>query len=246
MKIKYKKLCEIKRWPSFRGVKMIKRKEKKSPRWMTTFTDLTMLLLTFFVLLVATSTQDTVKFAKMIEQFKETKPVDSQGMEKSDKFIPDDGVSTIIDSKKRLDELYEKLKVYVSENQIEEVNVYREEDGVSIVIVDNLIFDTGDATVKEEAKAIIGQLTGFFQSIPNSIVVEGHTDNRPIQTEKFPSNWELSSARAANMIHLLTKDYGIAAERLAAVGYADTRPVAANDSPENWQKNRRVVIYIKE
>lgn len=225
---------------------MIKRPQKGSPRWMTTFTDLTMLLLTFFVLLVATSKQDTAKFSKMLEKFSDAGQVDAQVMENTIPDISHEKNSEKVASKKRMDELYKKLKTYVTDNGIEEVKVYREDTGVSIVIVDNLIFDTGDANIKPEAKDIISGLAGFFQSVPNPIVVEGHTDSRPIHNEKFPSNWELSSARAANMIHHLVEVYHIDDKRLAAVGYADTKPVAPNDSPENWAKNRRVVIYVKE
>ncbi len=224
----------------------MKRPQKGSPRWMTTFTDLTMLLLTFFVLLVATSKQDTAKLSKMLEKFSDAGQVDAQVMENTIPDISHEKNNEKVSSKKRMDDLYKKLKGYVTENGIQEVQVYREDTGVSIVIVDNLIFDTGDANVKPEAKEIISRLAGFFQSVPNPIVVEGHTDSRPIHNEKFPSNWELSSARAANMIHHLIEGYDIEAKRLAAVGYADTKPVVPNDSPENWAKNRRVVIYIKE
>ena len=224
---------------------MIKRPQKGSPRWMTTFTDLTMLLLTFFVLLVATSKQDAVKLSKMLEKFSDTEQVDAKVMENT---IPDISHEKMMKkwSQKANGRLVQKLKAYVDNNGISQVNVYREDTGVSVVIVDNLIFDTGDANVKPEAKEIISKLVGFFQSVPNSIVVEGHTDSRPIHNEKFPSNWELSSARAANMIHHLIEVYNVEDKRLAAVGYADTKPVVPNDSPQNWEKNRRVVIYIKE
>ncbi|HDR7315478.1 TPA: OmpA family protein, partial [Bacillus cytotoxicus] len=209
---------------------MMKRPQKGSPRWMTTFTDLTMLLLTFFVLLVATSKQDTAKLSKMLEKFSDAGQVDAQVMENTIPDISHEKNNEKVSSKKRMDDLYKKLKGYVTENGIQEVQVYREDTGVSIVIVDNLIFDTGDANVKPEAKEIISRLAGFFQSVPNPIVVEGHTDSRPIHNEKFPSNWELSSARAANMIHHLIEGYDIEAKRLAAVGYADTKPVVPNDS----------------
>ncbi len=116
-----------------------------------------------------------------------------------------------------MDELYKKLKVYVDNNGVSQVNVYREDTGVSIVIVDNLIFDKGDANAKPETKEVISQLVGFFQSVPNPIVVEGHIDSRPIHNEKFPSNWELSSACAANMIHHLIEVYNVDDKRLASV-----------------------------
>ena len=172
------------------------------------FTDLTMLLLTFFVLLVATSKQDAVKLSKMLEKFSDTEQVDAKVMENT---IPDISHEKMMKkrSQKANGRLVQKLKAYVDNNGISQVNVYREDTGVSVVIVDNLIFDTGDANVKPEAKEIISKLVGFFQSVPNSIVVEGHTDSRPIHNEKFPSNWELSSARAANMIHHLIEVYNV-------------------------------------
>lgn len=164
---------------------MSKGPQKGSPRWMTTFTDLTMLLLTFFVLLVATSKQDAVKLSKMLEKFSDTEQVDAKVMENTIPDISHEKNDEKMISKKRMDELYKKLKAYVDNNGISQVNVYREDTGVSVVIVDNLIFDTGDANVKPEAKGIISQLVGFFQSVPNPIVVEGHTDSRPIHNEKF-------------------------------------------------------------
>ncbi len=141
---------------------MSKGPQKGSPRWMTTFTDLTMLLLTFFVLLVATSKQDAVKLSKMLEKFSDTGQVDAKVMENTIPDISHEKNDEKMISKKRMDELYKKLKAYVDNNGISQVNVYREDTGVSVVIVDNLIFDTGDANVKPEAKGIISQLVGFF------------------------------------------------------------------------------------
>ena len=151
---------------------MIKRPQKGSPRWMTTFTDLTMLLLTFFVLLVATSKQDAVKLSKMLEKFSDTEQVDAKVMENT---IPDISHEKMMKkwSQKRMDDLYKKLKAYVDNNGISQVNVYREDTGVSVVIVDNLIFDTGDANVKPEAKEIISKLVGFFNPYQTQLLWRG-------------------------------------------------------------------------
>ena len=151
---------------------MIKRPQKGSPRWMTTFTDLTMLLLTFFVLLVATSKQDAVKLSKMLEKFSDTEQVDAKVMENT---IPDISHEKMMKNglKKRMDDLYKKLKAYVDNNGISQVNVYREDTGVSVVIVDNLIFDTGDANVKPEAKEIISKLVGFFNPYQTQLLWRG-------------------------------------------------------------------------
>ncbi|MDG1623076.1 flagellar motor protein MotB, partial [Bacillus mobilis] len=116
---------------------MMKRPQKGSPRWMTTFTDLTMLLLTFFVLLVATSKQDTVKLSKMLEKFSDVEQVDAKVMGNTIPDISHEKNDEKMISKKRMDDLYKKLKAYVDSNGISQVNVYREDTGVSVVIVDN-------------------------------------------------------------------------------------------------------------
>ena len=136
------------------------------------FTDLTMLLLTFFVLLVATSKQDAVKLSKMLEKFSDTEQVDAKVMENT---IPDISHEKMMKNglKKRMDDLYKKLKAYVDNNGISQVNVYREDTGVSVVIVDNLIFDTGDANVKPEAKEIISKLVGFFNPYQTQLLWRG-------------------------------------------------------------------------
>ena len=151
---------------------MIKRPQKGSPRWMTTFTDLTMLLLTFFVLLVATSKQDAVKLSKMLEKFSDTEQVDAKVMENT---IPDISHEKMMKkwSQKANGRLVQKLKAYVDNNGISQVNVYREDTGVSVVIVDNLIFDTGDANVKPEAKEIISKLVGFFNPYQTQLLWRG-------------------------------------------------------------------------
>ena len=78
------------------------------------------------------------------------------------------------------------------------------------------------------------------------VKVEGHTDSRPISTYRYPSNWELSSARSSSVIRYLIENHGLDSTRFIAVGYGDTRPVVPNTSPENWQKNRRVEIVIMD
>ncbi|KIL77808.1 Flagellar motor rotation protein MotB [Bacillus badius] len=85
-----------------------------------------------------------------------------------------------------------------------------------------------------------------MKTIPNLVKVEGHTDNRPIKNAIYPSNWELSSARAGSVIRFFVDDVGLEPDRFIAVGYGDTRPLAPNTSKENMQKNRRVQIIISD
>lgn len=107
-------------------------------------------------------------------------------------------------------------------------------------------FKSGSAELTSEMKTIINKLYPILKNLSKDyeVIVEGHTDNVPIHTEKYASNWELSTARATNVVrYLLSK--GFDPRKISAVGYGEYRPVAPNDTPENRQKNRRVVFFVK-
>jgi len=114
---------------------------------------------------------------------------------------------------------------------------------LEVEIKTDLLFASGTASLSPRAADIIRRLAEPLQHFQNQIKVEGHTDNMPINTVTFPSNWELSAARAATVVHLLTKS-GINSERLMVVGYGEHRPVASNGSAEGRNQNRRVLLII--
>lgn len=120
---------------------------------------------------------------------------------------------------------------------------YNERGLVITIQPDEILFDSGTAVLKPGFKAIIGKLLPFLSGLPNRIEVHGHTDNIPISTAQFPSNWELSASRAASVIRYM-ESKGLPAGRLAAAGYADTRPIGDNSTREGRSKNRRVEIVI--
>lgn len=114
---------------------------------------------------------------------------------------------------------------------------------VEVEIRTDILFPSGVATLSPSAERILKQLAATLAPFPNPIRVEGHTDNVPINTPAFPSNWELSAARAASVVHLFMRQ-GIAPERLAVIGLGEYRPVATNETPEGRNANRRVVLVI--
>lgn len=118
-------------------------------------------------------------------------------------------------------------------------------EGLTLRIADNLLFASGQAELMYEGMVLISQLTEILQQFPGEISVEGHTDNIPINTARFPSNWELSSARAISVLLFLEQE-GIADTRMRAIGYADTRPLQPNDSAESRAGNRRVELILRE
>jgi chemotaxis protein MotB len=123
------------------------------------------------------------------------------------------------------------------------VDVDYSPDRVVVNMKDKMLFASASAHLSRTAANALRQISGVLAAVPNAIQVEGNTDNRPINTEEFPSNWELSAARAASVVHLMTR-YGIDPDRLSAVGFAEYRPVAGNDTPKGRAKNRRVSLVI--
>jgi chemotaxis protein MotB len=114
---------------------------------------------------------------------------------------------------------------------------------VEVEIRTDILFPSGVATLSPSAITVMQQLAGTLEPFPNPIRVEGHTDNLPINTRAFPSNWELSAARAASVVHLFMKA-GLAPQRLAVIGLGEYRPIESNDTPEGRNANRRVVLVI--
>ncbi|MEW8315490.1 MAG: flagellar motor protein MotD [Candidatus Thiodiazotropha endolucinida] len=123
------------------------------------------------------------------------------------------------------------------------VDVSFTEDRVIVNMKDKMLFPSASAHLSREAVNALRSISRVLNTVPNQIQVEGNTDNRPISTRAFPSNWELSAARAASVVHLMTR-MGIGAQRLSAVGYAEHRPVADNGTESGRAKNRRVSLII--
>ena len=115
---------------------------------------------------------------------------------------------------------------------------------IHIEIQDNILFDSADALITAKGGQVLLPLTKLLQQSVGIIYIEGHTDNRPISTRQFPSNWELGAARALSVLHFLSQE-NIPESRLRATTYADTQPISNTDDPAGWQKNRRVNLIIK-
>ena len=123
------------------------------------------------------------------------------------------------------------------------ITVRRNDLWIEVQINSDILFATGSATLDGNARNTLSRLATVLRQAPNGLRVEGYTDNQPIATAQFPSNWELSAARAASVVHLLA-DQGVAPQRLAMVGYGEFRPRADNTTEAGRNANRRVVLII--
>lgn len=125
------------------------------------------------------------------------------------------------------------------------VSLRGNEEWLEIEMSSSLLFESGDAALSNNALELLGKISDILKDQSNAVRVEGFTDDRPIHNVRFPSNWELSSARAAAVVQLFIEQ-GVDAARLVAAGYGEFQPVAPNDSPEHRAKNRRVVLMISK
>jgi len=149
----------------------------------------------------------------------------------------------------QLVKLKKRLEVYVTENQLENyIGLKIDEKGLVISLREKLMFDSGEAEIYQEAKYILKDLTKEIVDVPNNTRIEGHTDNVPIGPElrsKFPTNWELSTARATNVTRYLLETLNFPPKRISSAGYGEYQPVMDNDIEEHRAMNRRVDIVVQ-
>jgi chemotaxis protein MotB len=145
-----------------------------------------------------------------------------------------------LDVEKTISDLRSTLSPFIDQ---ELVNITKSDRGIEVEMKSKMLFESGSARLSRDALQVLRNVAEILKPLPNQILVEGHTDNVPIRTIAFPSNWELSAARAASVVHLFTRQ-GVDSSRLAAIGYGEFRPVGDNETEEGRQKNRRVALIM--
>lgn len=202
---------------------------------MVTFADLITLILVFFILLFSMSQIDAEKFQSAVTSIH----TNGSGGEPAS--------SSKANENSEQDLLLQNVKTYIKTHHLSsKMTAKRDERGVVLVLQEAVLFQTGKADVLKNAEPVLHQIAVLLKTLPNAIQVEGHTDSRRISTYQFPSNWELSSARAASVIRYFTAKEDFSAKRFISVGYADTKPVKDNKSTGHMKENRRVEIVIKK
>lgn len=224
-------------------------------RWLITYSDLITLLLIFFIIMYAMSSVNQIKLQTLSESLQ-------SALKKSDKIPLDHMGNTALlnaanahnqgnkapvannKENQSLDNLYQTVQQYIQQHNLQgNVSILNEQRGVQITLKDVVLFDTGQAAIKPGAQKLLQGLIPFFRKLPNPIVIEGYTDDQPINTAAFPSNWELSSARAVGVVRFIAGN-GVTPERLSGVGYGQYHNLKPNDNDIDRQANRRVNIVI--
>lgn len=220
-----------------------------SPSWMVTYGDLMSLLLCFFVILVSMSTMEKIKFQQAAGSLK-----GALGMIRSRPTVTLRPRSPAADvpvprktsrkNKKMIQKIQELIE-YIKKNDKEgEMKVKMSKGGVGIRISDPNLFDLGKAVLKESSKPLLDKVIEALKVVDYPIRIEGHTDDLPISTREFPSNWELSSARALSILKYFQNSGKIDPIRLEAVGLGEYHPVTPNKDEKSRSVNRRVDIFV--
>ncbi|MBI5682307.1 MAG: OmpA family protein [Deltaproteobacteria bacterium] len=232
---------------------MNKRKKQEehenTDRWMVSYADFITLLFAFFTTMYAISSVNEGKYRTVGESLaaafnaKEAKKQDTQ----INPELKEDSMKILITDafKKTFSSDYKKVQSVVSEMEKSgKVNVSIEKRGIVISFSEGILFESGNAKIMPGAAAAIDEIAGMLKEMSNYVRIEGHTDNIPIKTLEFPSNWELSTARALNMLRYMVDVYGLNPGKISAIGYGEFKPVSPNDTSEGRMRNRRVDIVI--
>jgi chemotaxis protein MotB len=252
------------------GRKKKEEEHENSERWLVSYADFITLLFAFFTTLYAISTVDAQKAGKMVmsmqqsfntyvfEQGSKTLSL-SQGQGGMDTSAPRDILQSIktpksshikvttqvLKDEKELGKLKQSIEKQVGpalEKGI--IRTHLEPRGLVISLGEGGFFDSGSSELKPDGRALLDVIAASLTPVGNQMRIEGHTDNVPIRNTVFPSNWELSSGRASNVVRYLIAQFSIKSELLSPAGFAEFRPAASNDTEDGRSRNRRVDIVV--
>jgi chemotaxis protein MotB len=206
-------------------------------RYLITYADLITLLLGLFILLYTSSNLDLQKYQNVMKAmgnvFGGSTEVPNVVKEVSPKIVTP------------LDNLKNNILNFINDNNYSKsIRLEENSRGITIHILEDIVFPSGSADLKKGSQIVLSQIANVIKELPNDIRIEGHTDNIPISTKQFPSNWHLSVARALNTAYFLIKDEGLDPEKISIVGSSEYKPIESNESESGRASNRRVDIVI--
>jgi chemotaxis protein MotB len=220
---------------------------ENAERWLLTYADLITLLLAFFIMMYVFSKKDAQKYDEVASHLK---TIFSGGTGLAGKGsvtaaspidMPSKGASSGEIKRQLESELMDSNR---NKPGGENISVLSDERGIVIRVLDKAFFDEGKAELKDGAKGALDKIVPIIKSVDNHVRIEGHTDNVPIKTNEFKSNWELSVRRATEVVRYFVEKRGLSPERISATGYAEYRPIVQNNSPKNKSLNRRIEIIV--
>ena len=245
----------------------LKRKKKHEEHvdeaWLLPYADILTLLLALFIVLFAASEVDSKKFQAISSSFNselqggtgildQEAPVESLDPSTTAKLNEDlpsgesDEEILAARDQQELEDFQTKIEAYIDEKGLSpRLQTEMTVKGLMITIKEGVLFESGSADIIGGSQTIADEISNLLVSDPpRMIFIEGHTDNIPAGTKEYPTNWELSSARAINFMKILLENDDLDPEKFSATGYSEYHPIATNDTPEGRTENRRVEVLI--
>jgi chemotaxis protein MotB len=214
-------------------------------RWLISYADFVTLLFAFFTTMYAISTVDAKKLQDMVESMQAAFDANKLPTPKKTNATPAKPLKVPTPDQQALEalkvRLAERLKLQIAGGQ---VGLEVDPRGLVVSIREAGTFGVGSAELSDAARSVLGEVADALADVDHPVRIEGHTDDVPIRTAKYKSNWELSTARATNVVSFFVEDRGLPPSRFSAAGYGEFRPRAANTSGANRAANRRVDIVI--
>ncbi len=224
-----------------RGVAKIRSEETTGGRWEIIYSGFILILLCFFVMLCAFSNVEASKMEKFVESFTQSVDVLKGGFGFQTRGDLTDGSAGILAQQKMLGPIFEKLVAIEDAFGLEDdISVSFSGEGLVMRLSDTSLFGLGVAEISPKARPLLDKIALVLAEAPGDVRIEGHADNLPIHTAGFPSNWELSTARAVNVLRYLIENGRCDPRKLSAAGFGEFQPIYPNDTPEHRTKNRRV------
>jgi chemotaxis protein MotB len=217
-------------------------------RWVVSYADFITLLFAFFTAMYAISSVNEGKYKSVSESlsraFNPSASAAARIIEET-QFVEVRGESISDAFKSAFSTDYKEIISAVEQIETtKKIAVIYEKNRVIVRVPDGLLFSSGTGELMDSGLEFLDELGRALKRIPNSVRIEGHTDNIPIKTDRYPSNWELSSTRALNILKYLVSSHGLEPRRLSATGFGEFRPLASNNSQIGRSKNRRVDFQI--
>lgn len=218
-------------------------------RWLLSYADLVTLLLALFTTLYAASSLDAQKAGSLSTSIREAfdTPVDARPKGEPAPVVAPVTVVPTAPGPREDESLQERLQRDLADAiKHDRIEMHRDVRGLILSLPEQAAFGVASSDVSAGAREMIGRIAATVGPTGNGIRIEGHTDDVPIRTSRYVSNWELSTARASAVVELLATTYGIEPSRLSAAGYGEFHPLVPNDSAEHRARNRRIDIVILE
>lgn len=212
--------------------------------WQVVYTGFILIMLCFFIMLTSYASLQQSRITRFARSFSNAVSIlpGGESLENGQTIIA--APTAVLNKEDRLAQLFEKVRRLSAENRIDQAAFELSSQGVTMTLDDRLLFDSGKAVLTDHAFSLLARIVQVVALIQAPVRIVGHTDSRPITTFDYPSNWELSTARAVSVLRYMVEK-GISVKRLSAAGRAQYSPRRPNDSEKNMAANRRVEIIFQ-